>query len=177
MRLPCGRHGRAGSCPLMSITAPQKHLDWPLASCEGNLHPESHIAYFHAVQARCFRYSSKSASVRLARKTSHANSKSPRAFRRRTGGPVAGLVAWIEAAAPPPLIGADRVTRTEPDRSDVCIAIVDQPALLSGMGIAAAGEGGHGRYQSAERPEVQIYAPPERRRKKWVIWQVSVDLF
>ena len=65
--------------PLMSITAPQKHLDWPLASCVGSLHPESHIAYFHAVQARCFRYSSKSASVRLARKTSHANSKSQRA--------------------------------------------------------------------------------------------------
>ena len=79
MPLPCGRYGRADSCPLMSITAPQKHLDWPLASCVGSLHPESHIAYFHAVQARCFRCSSKSASVRLARKTSHANSKSPRA--------------------------------------------------------------------------------------------------
>jgi hypothetical protein len=25
----------------MSITAPQKHLDWPLASCVGSLHPES----------------------------------------------------------------------------------------------------------------------------------------
>ena len=37
--------------PLMSITAPQKHLDWPLASCVGSLHPESHIAYFHTVQA------------------------------------------------------------------------------------------------------------------------------
>jgi hypothetical protein len=47
--------------PLMSITAPQKHLDWPLASCVGSLHPESDIAYFHAVQARRFRYSSKSA--------------------------------------------------------------------------------------------------------------------
>jgi hypothetical protein len=35
-----------------------------LASCVGSLHPESHIAYFHAVKARCFRYSSKSASVR-----------------------------------------------------------------------------------------------------------------
>jgi hypothetical protein len=65
--------------PLVSITAPQKQLDWPLASCVGSLHAESHIAYFHAVQARRFRYSSKSASVRLARKTSYANSKSPRA--------------------------------------------------------------------------------------------------
>jgi hypothetical protein len=32
--------------PLMSITAPQKHVDRPLASWVGSLHPESHIAYF-----------------------------------------------------------------------------------------------------------------------------------
>jgi hypothetical protein len=38
--------------PLMSITAPQKHVDRPLASWIGSLHPESHIAYFHAVQVR-----------------------------------------------------------------------------------------------------------------------------
>ena len=41
--------------PLMLITAPQKHLDWPLASCVGNLHPESHIAYFPSVKESCFR--------------------------------------------------------------------------------------------------------------------------
>jgi hypothetical protein len=66
--------------PFMSITAPQKHLDWPLASCVGSVHPESHIAYFHAVQARCFRHSSKSASARSARKTRQASSKSIRAW-------------------------------------------------------------------------------------------------
>jgi hypothetical protein len=57
----------------------QKHVVRPLANWVGSLHPESHIAYFQAVQARCFRYSSKSASVRLARKTRHANSKASRA--------------------------------------------------------------------------------------------------
>src|SRR5580692_12887530 len=65
--------------PLMSITAPQKHLDWPLVSCVGSWHPESHIAYFHAVQARCFRYSSKSASLRFAKNTCQALSKASRA--------------------------------------------------------------------------------------------------
>ena len=60
--------------------APQKHLNWPLATWVGSLHPESQIAYFHAVQARCFRYSSKSASVRSARKSRQASSKSIRAW-------------------------------------------------------------------------------------------------
>jgi hypothetical protein len=81
--------------PLMSITAPQKQMDWPLASCVGSLHPESHIAYFHAVQARCFRYSSKSASVRLARKTRQASSKSPRARSKLAAVPDVQSLGWL----------------------------------------------------------------------------------
>jgi hypothetical protein len=79
--------------PLMSITAPQKHLDRPLASWVGSLHPESHIAYFHAVQARCFQYLLKSISVRFAKNTRQALSRASR--------------AWSKLAAAPDVIGGD----------------------------------------------------------------------
>jgi hypothetical protein len=81
--------------PLMSITAPQKHLDWPLASCVGSWHPESHIAYFHAVQARCFRYSWKSASVRFAKNTCQALSKASRAWSKVAAVPDVHSLGWL----------------------------------------------------------------------------------
>jgi hypothetical protein len=133
--------------PLMSITAPQKHLNWPLASCVGNLHPESRIAYFHAVQARCFRYSSKSASVRLARKTRRASSKSIRAFSRLVeGGGRAGraflwIAARIEAAAPAPRVGVGRIARAHGDRADAHVAVIDQPGRLRGVGVCGGVSG------------------------------------
>jgi hypothetical protein len=46
----------------MSMGVPQKHRATPLGRCVGSLQPSSHMAYFHAVRARCRRYSSKSAS-------------------------------------------------------------------------------------------------------------------
>ena len=61
---------------------------------------------------------------------------------RSAGRAVPRLGAWIEAAAPLPWISGERVARAEPDRTNVYVAREDQPALLSGMGIAAAGEGG-----------------------------------
>src|SRR5215475_3706072 len=39
-----------------SIAAPQKQRDLPSAICVGILQPASHIAYFHAVEARWYRY-------------------------------------------------------------------------------------------------------------------------
>jgi hypothetical protein len=109
--------------PLMSITAPQKHLDRPLASWVGSLHPESHIAYFHAVQARCFRYSSKSVCA--------IGEKDPPGFLKlgarlvegcgRAGRAFPWMAARIEAAAPAPQVGVDRIARAhgeiEPTRT------------------------------------------------------------
>jgi len=40
------------SIPAMSISAPQKHRARPSWVCVGSLWPVSHIACFHAVQAR-----------------------------------------------------------------------------------------------------------------------------
>jgi hypothetical protein len=61
------------------ISAPQKQRDRPSAVCVGSLQPASHIAYFHAVDARSRRYSRKSASVRFTRKVDHALSNPARA--------------------------------------------------------------------------------------------------
>jgi hypothetical protein len=49
---------------------------------------------------------------------------------RGTGGAVPWLGARIEAAAPLPLISAERIARAEPDRTNVYVAIVDQPSSL-----------------------------------------------
>jgi hypothetical protein len=146
--------------PLMSITAPQKHLDWPLASCVGSLHPKSHIAYFHAVQARVL-------PIFVEVGLCAIGEKDPPGFLEigarlvegggRAGRAVPRLGVRIEAAAPLPLISAERIARAEPDRTNVYVAIVDQPALLSGIGIAAAGEGGH----SAMMPPIHGTVKPQ----------------
>jgi hypothetical protein len=62
---------------------------------------------------------------------------------RSAGRAVPWMAARIEATAPLPLISAERIARAEPDRTNVYVAIEDQPALLSGIRIAAAGEGGN----------------------------------
>ena len=52
------------------------------------------------------------------------------------------MASRIEAATPLALIGAERVARAEPDGANLYIAVVDQPVFLTGIRIAAAGEGG-----------------------------------
>jgi hypothetical protein len=64
---------------LIMISTPQKQRARPSAVCVGSLQPASHMAYFHAVDARWRRYSRKSASVRFARKTDQALSNAVRA--------------------------------------------------------------------------------------------------
>jgi len=49
----------------------------------------------------------------------------------------------IEPTAPAPLIGIGRIARAERDRAYSHISVVDQPGLLQGVGVAAAGKGGH----------------------------------
>jgi hypothetical protein len=53
----------------ISISAPQKQRDLALGICVGIFMPAFHMAYFHAVQSRCWRQAWKSASVRVG---SHA---------------------------------------------------------------------------------------------------------
>jgi hypothetical protein len=80
------------SISAMLISAPQKQRDRPLAIWVGSLQPASHMAYFHAVDARWRRYSRKSASVRFARKVDQALSNAARAASK--------LVAMPSVASP-----------------------------------------------------------------------------
>ena len=57
----------------------------------------------------------------------------------------------MEAAGPSPLINAARNTSAGPDRANVHVAAADQPRLVMGIWIAAAGESGHGPHDSADR--------------------------
>jgi hypothetical protein len=50
--------------------------------------------------------------------------------------------AWIEAAAPSPLVDVDGAAGASRDRADMDIAVIDVPAVRA-LGIAAAGKGGH----------------------------------
>ena len=146
--------------PLMSITAPQKQMDWQLASCVGSLHPEIRHRVFPGCPGAMFPVFVE---VRLC----SIGEEDPPGFLevaahlveagRGAGRAVPWLGARIEAAAPLPLISAERIARAEPDRTNVYVAIVDQPALLSGIGIAAAGEGGH----SAMMPPIRGKVKPQ----------------
>src|ERR1700677_4033393 len=51
--------------------------------------------------------------------------------------------AGIEAATPFPLIDVDRAAGAAGDRADMDIAVIDVPAIGT-LGVAAAGEFGHG---------------------------------
>ena len=72
----------------MVISAPQKQRARPSAVWVGSLQPASHIPYFRAVDARCYRYSRKSASVRFERNTDHAFSNAARAASKSVAVPL-----------------------------------------------------------------------------------------
>jgi hypothetical protein len=57
----------------------------------------------------------------------------------------------IEAAVPLPLIDMDGHAGADADRADMDVEIEDAPALLGGIWIAAAGEGGHGPHHPADQ--------------------------
>jgi hypothetical protein len=58
---------------------------------------------------------------------------------------LARIRARIEAAAPFPLRAVVRVAGALGDRAGVDVAVIDQPAFLASVMVAAAGQGGHGR--------------------------------
>jgi hypothetical protein len=78
--LMCGTWTRASARRWLSKTWPQRQVILELGFCDGIRLPACHIAYLRAVQSRCARQVSKSASVRLERNTRHAASKSARAW-------------------------------------------------------------------------------------------------
>src|SRR5262245_24142963 len=128
---------------LRPIVAPQKHTARPSAACVGSLRPAAHMACFQAWKARSRRYSSKSASVRLARKTRHAAPKARRAWSKVTGQAASMLrqiATGIEAARPLPAGCAVGIVDALRDRADPHITITDQPGLLLGAQVAAAGK-------------------------------------
>jgi hypothetical protein len=49
----------------------------------------------------------------------------------------------IEAAPPLPLLGVGRIADALGDRTGVDVAVIDQPAFLASVVVAAAGEVGH----------------------------------
>jgi hypothetical protein len=58
---------------------------------------------------------------------------------------IAGIVARIEPSNPTPRCRRCRLTRTQRDRADMDIAVIDAPGLLMGVRIAAAGQSGRAR--------------------------------
>jgi hypothetical protein len=76
-------------------------------------------------------------SISICRTSAHrVQAPRPRLSRRT-------VTARIEAAAPLPLISSCGIAGADSDAADMHIAIEDAPALLAGVGIAAAGQGGH----------------------------------
>jgi hypothetical protein len=63
--------------------------------------------------------------------------------RGRAAGAFSGVAPGIEAAGPLPVWTAGRIADALGDGADPQVAAVDQPSLLAGIRIAAAGEGGH----------------------------------
>jgi hypothetical protein len=91
--------------PLMSITAPQKHLDRPLASWVGSLDPEPHIAYFQCCAGAVLPIFVEVGLCAISEKDPPGFlevAAPPVEAGRGAGIPVAGLRAWIETAAPLP---------------------------------------------------------------------------
>jgi hypothetical protein len=112
--------------------------------------PASQSVYFRAVQSRSSRHAKKSASVRFARKTRQAASKAVALPRRSRQCLTCSrrAAARIKSAVPAPGLFGCRIARAKCDRSGVDIAPVDQPCLLVGVTVAAAGEGGHGPIEA-----------------------------
>ena len=118
--------------------------------CEGNRSPASYSACFRAV-----RIAPISPRLKIGLGTLRQE-HAPRAFKAaRAWSSVAAVPGravsgsgsepgyQIKAAAPLPLISVEWIARVEPDRPNVHVSVVDQSALLSGLGIVAAGEGGY----------------------------------
>jgi hypothetical protein len=71
------------------------------------------------------------------------NRRGPRAF--------PGMAAWIEPAIPAPRVLVVRAAGADCDHPHVHVPVIDVPALLEDIGIAAAGEGGHGPIKAQAR--------------------------
>jgi hypothetical protein len=131
--------------PLMSITSPQKHLDrrslvaW--VACIPN--PTSRISTLSRRGASGIRRSRPPCDWRERPARLPRNRPAPGRSWPRCRTCSRRARARIEAAAPLPLISAERIARSNRDRADVDVAIIDKPVFLAGFDIAAAGEGGH----------------------------------
>ena len=80
-------------------------------------------------------------------------------------GAFAGPAAGIEPAAPLPSRRSARIADALRDRADNHVAVMDAPALLRDVGIAAAGQAGHGPIIPPIRPKVK----PSRERRTGAI--------
>jgi hypothetical protein len=69
----------------------------------------------------------------------------------------------IKTASPDPEIFARRHTGAERDRADAHVTVKDVPAFIGSFQIAAAGELGHGRHQSAIQAGRQSICARNRR--------------
>jgi hypothetical protein len=76
----------------------------------------------------------------------------------------AGMGSGIKPATPAPRIGVGWIPRADHDRADAHIALVDQPGHLWGVGVAAAGEGGHDQLKR------QSIAPRNRPGHGFHLW-------
>jgi hypothetical protein len=128
----------------MSIVSPQKQRDWSLVICVGILQPASCMAYFHAVHVAAVSFKISLRTVRQVPLPSGCEF-GPRHLKVGRGAIFAHapMRQRIEAAVPSPLIFVDRDARTDRDRPDAGVAVIDVPAILI-VGGAAAGEFGHG---------------------------------
>jgi len=60
----------------------------------------------------------------------------------------------------------------QPDRANVAVAVMDPPRLLSGVGIAAAGEGGHDEFLIPSLNLTHV----ARRLSQWGKGQLNVSI-
>jgi hypothetical protein len=134
------------SMSAIPIAAPQKQVDRPSATCVGNLQPASHIARFPLIECAVAPVCCEIGLRELGEQPLPRHVEGGAGRVERLGGRAgtqAAIRRGIEANTPTPLVLVGRHASALADVADTYVVVIDQPSLLTGVGVATAGEGGH----------------------------------